>query len=452
MDNLNNKNLEEHLVSITPSKRQMAHQQLEFYGFFHYTINTYTGKEWGDGTESPSLFFPEQFNPSQWVRAIKSAGMKGAILTCKHHDGFCLWPSRYTGHTIAASPYKNGAGDIVKEVSEACRREGLKFGVYLSPWDRNHPSYGQGKAYDDYFVNQLTELLTQYGEIFCVWLDGACGEGKNGKIQQYDWLRYYDTIRRLQPDACISVTGPDVRWCGNEAADTRKEEWSVVPARMFDPMKIQENSQTSDTDEFRNRKISSSDQDLGSREALKGETALIWYPAEVDVSIRPGWFYHPEEDGQVRTPEELLEIYDRSVGGNALLLLNVPPMPNGLLNQRDVAVLEELGRRIRARQAFNFALEASQEREITDEGWDYLRLTWEKEVSLSFLVIQEDIRFSQRVEGFQIRNGDTGQILAVGTVIGYKKHIRLPRVKLKSLELVITMCRREAHILRVECY
>ena len=422
MDNLNNKRLEEHLVSITPSKRQMAHQQLEFYGFFHYTINTYTGKEWGDGTESPSLFFPEQFNPAQWVQAIKSAGMKGAILTCKHHDGFCLWPSRYTGHTIAASPYKNGAGDIVREVSEACRREGLKFGVYLSPWDRNHPSYGQGKAYDDYFVNQLTELLTQYGEIFCVWLDGACGEGKNGKIQQYDWRRYYDTIRHFRPDACISVTGPDVRWCGNEAADTRKEEWSVVPARMFDPMKIQENSQTSDTDEFRNRKISSSDQDLGSREALKGEKDLIWYPAEVDVSIRPGWFYHPEEDEQVRTPEELLEIYDRSVGGNALLLLNVPPMPNGLLNQRDVTVLDELGKRIRARQAFNFALEAFKEEGITKEGCYYLRFTWEKKVTLSFLVLQENIGFSQRVEEFQIVNKDTGQILAAGTVIGYRKH------------------------------
>lgn len=443
---------EEQLTAITPSKRQLAHQQLEFYGFFHYTINTYTGKEWGDGTESPSLFSPSHLDAGQWVRAIKAAGMKGAILTCKHHDGFCLWPSRYTGHTVAASPYKNGSGDVVAEVADACRKEGLKFGIYLSPWDRNHPSYGQGEAYDDYFVNQLTELLTNYGEIFCVWLDGACGEGKNGKVQRYDWNRYYETIRRLQPEACISVTGPDIRWCGNEAADTRKEEWSVVSARMFDPMKIQENSQQDDTREFRQKKIASSDQDLGSRKALEGEEKLIWYPAEVDVSIRPGWFYHPEEDAMVRSPQELLEIYDRSVGGNALLLLNVPPMPDGRLNDADVKALEGLGDLIRDRQKHNAALDARIQRGFAKDGTFYIKLDWEKPVSLSFLVLQEDIRYSQRVEAFRILDGETKEVLYTGTVIGYKKHILLPEKKLKRLVVEIRKSRREPHILNTECY
>lgn len=443
---------EEQLTAVTPSKRQLAHQQLEFYGFFHYTINTYTGKEWGDGTESPSLFSPSHLDAGQWIRAIKAAGMKGAILTCKHHDGFCLWPSRYTSHTVAASPYKNGKGDVVAEVAEACRKEGLKFGIYLSPWDRNHPSYGQGEAYDDYFVNQLTELLSNYGDIFCVWLDGACGEGKNGKVQRYDWNRYYETIRRLQPEACISVTGPDIRWCGNEAADTRKEEWSVVSARMFDPMKIQENSQQDDTKEFRQKKITSSDQDLGSRKALEGEEKLIWYPAEVDVSIRPGWFYHTEEDVMVRSPQELLEIYDRSVGGNALLLLNVPPMPDGRLNDADVNALKGLGDLIRNRQKHNAALDAEIQRGFAKDGTFYIKLSWEQTVSLSFLVLQEDIRYSQRVESFRILNGQTRELLFAGTVIGYKKHILLPEQKVTSLLIEIEKSRSDPRILNIECY
>lgn len=221
----------EKLIQVVPSKRQLRHQQLEFYGFFHYSINTYTGREWGDGTESPLLFSPEHLDAEQWVKAIKAAGMKGAILTCKHHDGFCLWPSKYTSHSVAASPYKEGKGDVVREVADACQKEGLKFGIYLSPWDRNQPCYG---------------------------------EGKNGKVQRYDWERYFEVIRTLQPDACISVCGPDVRWCGNEAGDTRPEEWSVVPKRLCDTERIKELSQQEDHEEFRNRKISSSDLDLGS--------------------------------------------------------------------------------------------------------------------------------------------------------------------------------------------
>ena len=213
--------LDRRLIRITPSPRQLRLQEMEFYAFVHFTVNTFTDREWGDGTENPAIFNPTGMNADQWVEAIKASGMKGLILTCKHHDGFCLWPSKHTDHTIAASPYKDGKGDIVGEVAAACQRGGIGFGVYLSPWDRNQPLYGTGKPYDDYFVAQLTELLTQYGEVFSVWFDGACGEGPNGKKQYYDWERYYATIRRLQPNACIHVCGPDIRWCGNEAGDTR---------------------------------------------------------------------------------------------------------------------------------------------------------------------------------------------------------------------------------------
>lgn len=188
-------------ASITPSPRQLAWQQLEFYAFTHFGMNTFTNREWGDGTEDPALFNPDALDADQWVAAVKSAGMKALILTCKHHDGFCLWPSAYTEHSVKNSPWKNGQGDVVREVSDACRRGGIKFGVYLSPWDRHDARYGQGKPYDDYFVSQLTELATNYGDIFCFWFDGACGEGKNGKKQIYDWERYYAVLRKLQPNA-----------------------------------------------------------------------------------------------------------------------------------------------------------------------------------------------------------------------------------------------------------
>ena len=259
---------DERLIRVRPDKRQVEFQKVEFYAFIHFTINTYTGKEWGDGTESPEIFMPDHLDAAQWVTAIKDAGMRGLILTCKHHDGFCLWPSRYTRHSVAASPYKGGKGDIVREVADACQAAGIKFGVYLSPWDRNSELYGRGEEYDDYFVNQLTELLTNYGPVFDVWFDGACGEGAGGMRQCYNWERYYEVIRKLQPDACINVCGPDIRWCGNEAGDTRDAEWSVVPARLRDTEMIADKSQqTDDTDfSFRRRTISSSDADLGSRE------------------------------------------------------------------------------------------------------------------------------------------------------------------------------------------
>ena len=313
-------------ASVTPSPRQLAWQQLEFYGFIHFGMNTFAGREWGDGTDSPQLFHPKDLDPDQWVAALKSAGMRGLILTCKHHDGFCLWPSAFTEYSVKNAPWREGQGDVVALTAEACRRGGLKFGVYLSPWDRHDPRYGTGRPYDDYYVHQLTELCTRYGELFCVWMDGACGEGPNGKRQVYDWPRYYETVRRLQPGAVLSVCGPDVRWCGNEAGHCRPSEWSVVPAQLMDAAYTAGRSQQADDGTF-SRRVDRQDEDLGSREVIAAAGELAWYPAEVDTSVRPGWFYHPEEDSQVRTPEELLDIYLDAVGGNAALLLNVPPAP-----------------------------------------------------------------------------------------------------------------------------
>ena len=278
------------LVKIHPSARQLAVEQMEFYAFVHFTVNTFTDREWGDGTEPEEVFNPTAFDAEQWTDALLAAGMKGLILTCKHHDGFCLWPSAWTGHSVKNSPWKNGGGDIVREVSDACRRAGLKFGVYLSPWDRNSPFYGQGKPYDDYFCAQLTELLTNYGEIFSVWFDGACGEGPNGKKQVYDWARYYALIRELQPGAAISVCGPDIRWCGNEAGDTRPSEWSVLPTGFARPDDVAEKSQQEDSAAFREKSLSATERDLGSREFLEGAVGYKWSPCETNTSIRPGWF------------------------------------------------------------------------------------------------------------------------------------------------------------------
>ncbi len=451
--------LDRRLVSVVPHQRQLLWQEMEFYAFVHFTVNTYTGREWGDGSEEESIFNPTAFDAAQWVDAVKSAGMKALILTCKHHDGFCLWPSKYTGHTVAKSPFRNGRGDIVREVADACRAGGIRFGVYLSPWDRNNPSYGYGKAYDDYFVNQLTELLTNYGPICSVWLDGACGEGKNGKKQLYDWSRYYETVRRLQPEACLHICGPDVRWCGNEAGDTRPSEWSVVPKRTSETEKIASQSQQSDDDLFRQRKITAGDQDLGSRAVLENEPDLIWYPAEVDTSIRPGWFYHPEEDDKVRSLNELLHIYYNSVGGNACLLLNIPPAPNGLFHPNDVRRLQELGNTLRDTFAVNLlegaSLTASCQEEahgvndVRQKGYDRfykapdgirqaeITIQFPEPTEVSHVVLQENICLSQRIESFELRD-EADRLLYRGTTVGYKRIAAFPKTKLQTLRVLIT--------------
>lgn len=454
---------DERLIRVRPDKRQVEFQKVEFYAFIHFTINTYTGKEWGDGTESPEIFMPDHLDAAQWVTAIKDAGMRGLILTCKHHDGFCLWPSRYTRHSVAASPYKGGKGDIVREVADACQAAGIKFGVYLSPWDRNSELYGRGKEYDDYFVNQLTELLTNYGPVFDVWFDGACGEGAGGMRQCYNWERYYKVIRKLQPDACINVCGPDIRWCGNEAGDTRDAEWSVVPARLRDTEMIADKSQqTDDTDfSFRRRTISSSDTDLGSREFLKDEPDLIWYPVEVNTSIRPGWFYHQEEDDKVRSLEELSQIYFHSVGGNGTFLLNIPPNKEGLLAKEDVERLKELGEFLRKAFKRNLVEEAVLAVDSYKEGFEIenvrepgygkyfstregitsctIDIEFEEETVIHYLILQENIEMSQRIEGFSVWTETDGNLREVyrGKVVGYKHIAQLKGIRTKFLQIKI---------------
>lgn len=455
--------LDERLAGIVPHERQLRFQQLEFYAFIHFTVNTFTDREWGDGTESPAIFAPKRLDPAQWVEAARSAGMKGLILTCKHHDGFCLWQSKLTAHTVAASPWKNGCGDVVRETAEACRKGGIKFGVYLSPWDRNCPFYGEGKAYDDFFVGQLTELLSNYGEIFSVWLDGACGEGANGKKQVCDWARYYAAIRALQPNACISVCGPDVRWCGNEAGHTRPSEWSVVPERTRDTELTAQKSQHSDDGEFRLRTITAADSDLGSRAILKNEEKLIWYPAEVNTSIRPGWFWHESENDKVKSLGELVSIYNNSVGGNATFLLNVPPTREGLIHENDVRRLGELGEYLRAAFRDNLLEQAA----LTADGSNIdaaradgygeffigakggntaeILAEWEETVPIGCIVLKENIRLGQRVERFTVEAELDGKYAEVyrGTVIGYKRIVPLGRVVTRRVRIRITDSRTE---------
>lgn len=456
---------------VVPSARQLEWQRTEFYGFIHFGVNTMTDREWGLGHEDPAIFDPAALDAGQWVSAMKSAGMRGVILTCKHHDGFALWPSAVSTHTVASSPWRGGEGDLVAEVAEACREHGLKFGVYLSPWDRTEATYGSGDAYDDFFVAQLTELLTGYGDIFSVWFDGANGEGPDGRKQYYDWDRYYEVVRRLQPGAVISVCGPDVRWCGNEAGQTRENEWSVVPRSLQDAERTADKSQKVDDGEF-SRAARSDEDDLGSRTALLAtDEPLVWYPAEVNTSIRPGWFHHPAEDDQVRSASELFEIYRRSVGGNATFLLNLPPNRDGLLSQPDVAALRELGERIRslgdrdvahlADVRFTSAPVASAALTDLDPAsgvWTpdaadprpAITLRWTEPQELTGLVLREDIARGQLVELVEVfavaEGGGEARRIATAGAVGYQRFIDLDRVRTTELTIVFAETRATPRI------
>jgi alpha-L-fucosidase len=442
----------ERAARVTPSPRQLAWQELEFIAFIHFTVNAFTDKEWGDGNEDPAIFDPAQFDARQWVRAVKSAGMRMILLTAKHHDGFCLWPSRYTEHSVKSSPWKNGKGDIVREVSEACREGGIKFGVYLSPWDRHEPTYGDSPAYNEHFKNQLRELLTNYGPIAEVWFDGACGEGPNGKRQVYDWDGYYQVIRELQPDAVIAIRGPDVRWCGNEAGNVRKSEWSVIPIPAGgDPLR---------TDLMA--------EDLGSREKLKEAERFIWYPAEVNTSIRPGWFYHASDDLRVKSLEHLLEIYYGSVGGNGVFLLNLPPDPRGLIHENDVERLRELGEVLRATFERDLAKDAAARAShvrgndpafgpdkiadgdkntywTTDDGVTAATVEFDlgEERSFNCATLQERIQVGQRVEDFALDawDGRNWRELVRSTTIGYKRLLRFGEVTARKVRVRILQSR-----------
>ncbi len=432
------------LISITPSERQLAWHRLEFYAFVHYGINTYYEREWGDGKEQPSKFNPTELDTDQWVRSLVEGGLKGLILTCKHHDGFCLWPSAYTEHSVKNSPYKNGKGDIVREVSDSCKRYGIAFGVYLSPWDRNCKYYGDSPRYNEYFINQLTELLTGYGEIFSVWFDGACGEGANGKVQQYDWEAYHSTIRKLQPGAVINVCGPDVRWCGNEAGVCRKSEWNVVSKRLQSIEGIAAESQQTDGVEFRENPITSSDEDLGSREALAKEKDLVWYPAEVDTSIRPGWFYSENDDDKVRTLEELLNIYYSSVGGNASLLLNIPPDKRGLFHENDVERLKEVGDYLKSNFTDYIYNITSPTFTQNEDGSYEFSFSIEDDSVANHIILKENLAFSQRVERYEITAGNG--FTYSGTVIGSKKIIKVTKTNIKEIKIKILQSRGEPRL------
>lgn len=313
-----------------PTPAQLQWQRDELAMFLHFGVNTFTDREWGDGREDPAIFAPTALDARQWARAARDAGFRAMILTAKHHDGFCLWPTETTRHSVASSPWRDGRGDVVREFVDACHAFRLRAGLYLSPWDRNHPSYGDSARYNDVYAAQLTELLTRYGPLAEIWFDGANGEGPNGKHQVYDWPRVFALVRRLQPDAVIfSDAGPDVRWCGNERGEAGDPNWSTV-----DPSAVPFPGASGP----------------GITDALQhGDPhGAVWRPAEVDVSIRPGWFYHASEDEKVRTPANLLQLYARSVGRNGKLLLNVPPMPTGLLHDRDVAALSDFRRLVTA--------------------------------------------------------------------------------------------------------
>lgn len=325
-----------------PSERQLRWQAMEVTGFIHFTVNTFTDKEWGYGDESPEIFAPTAFDAGQIAGVAAEAGMKGLILTAKHHDGFCLWPSAYTDHSVKHSPWRGGQGDVVRELATACQEQGIGFGIYLSPWDRNHPRYGH-PDYLTYYRNQLRELLSNYGPLFEVWFDGANGgEGYYGgarenrridKERYYDWETTWSIVRELQPEAVIfSDAGPDIRWVGNESGVAGDPCWGTISPDGMAPG-------------LADPKVLNTGHRNGSH----------WRPAEVDVSIRPGWFYHAHEDDQVRSPENLLQVYYESVGRGCNLLLNLPPDRRGLIHERDVASLREWRRILDATFATDLA-------------------------------------------------------------------------------------------------
>lgn len=423
---------------VTPTRNQLEWQQMELTAFLHYGINTYTNREWGDGKESPELFNPTAFDADQIVKSLKAGGFKLIILTCKHHDGFCLWPSKFTEHSVKNSPYK---GDVVKEISEACARHGIKFGVYLSPWDRNAPSYGDSPKYNEYFINQLTELLTNYGEVSEVWFDGACGEGPNGKVQVYDWEAVTATIHKLQPDAVTAICGDDVRWVGNESGKGRESEWNVTPLAP----KVYANSSSLRSE----LNIDETTRDLGSRELISKAKELLWYASETDVSIRPGWFYHESQNQYVRSLKNLVDIYFSSVGSNSSLLLNIPPTLEGKVHPIDSVRLKEFGDYISNAFAQDYAINGN--KVVTLAAGEECSRDIQSGAKINCVMLQEDISKGQRVERFTVELLIDGQWIAVGkgTTIGYKRLLRFPATTAEKVRVIINESRREANILRI---
>jgi alpha-L-fucosidase len=452
-------------ADVRPTPRQIAWQRDEFSAFIHFGMNTFTGREWGDGTEDPRQFNPTELDAGQWVRAAKAAGVTRMILTAKHHDGFCLWPTEYTEHCVRNSPWRDGQGDVVGEFVEACRAEGMHYGIYISPWDRHEPTYGDSPKYNQFFLNQLREVLTTYPGIVEVWFDGACAEGPNGKRQEYDWRAYWKLIRELAPEAVITVRGPDVRWCGNEGGHSRQSEWSVIP------MPGDDQSWEASDETLSGYTQDIHGDDLGSRDALmrsrRDRSVLAWYPAQVNTSIRPGWFYHEHEDARVRSLEDLIGVYYGSVGGNAQFLLNIPPDRRGLFQENDVARLKQFGEVHRATFARNLAEGAKLTAEaedgasvgdvasLLDEDLDTFWTTTDgpasatltaeltEPVQANCLSLQEHIASGQRVEAFEVEIFANGKWRPAvrSTVIGFKRLVRFDEATISRIRIRFTQFR-----------
>lgn len=437
-----------------PSEAQVDWHQMELNAFIHFTTNTFTDKEWGYGDESPEIFNPTEFDADQWVSVLKEVGFQGVILTCKHHDGFVLWPSEYTDHSVEQSPWRNGEGDVVGAVEEACRKHGLKFGVYLSPWDRNRADYGQ-PSYITYYRNQLEELFTNYGPVFEMWFDGANGgDGYYGGAREnreidrqtyYDWPTTLDYVRELQPEPEVlffSDAGPGVRWVGNERGIAGETNWNTI---------------TADT-------LYAGKSGINDLLATGSPDGKSWIPAEVDVSIRPGWFYHASEDSLVKTPEQLFDIYLSSVGRGSTLLLNIPPDRRGLFHENDVAALrgwrqlldktfsQNLADGAEA-QADSYRGEDSQfaATNVTDGDFETYWATDDEVTSgsvevklgqaqtIKYVMLQEYIPLGQRVSKFSVEawKDGTWQPVAKATTIGYKRILPVDSVRTNKIRVNI---------------
>lgn len=428
---------------LIPTKQQKEWQEMEFTCFLHFGMNTFTGREWGDGTEDPKTFNPTELDCDQWVKALKEGGFKMAILTAKHHDGFCLWPTKTTDHSVASSSWKGGKGDVVAELRKACTKYGLKFGVYLSPWDRHAPCYGEGEVYNKYFIEQLTELLTNYGEVHEVWFDGANGEGPNGKKQEYDWDAILKTIHTLQPNAVTAIMGDDVRWVGNEGGVGRETEWS---ATINAP-----GSYTQASNKLKERGITNMSPDLGSRYRLKDAECAYWYPSEVDVSIRPGWFFHEEENSKVRSLANLVDIYYKSVGRNSVLLLNIPPTTKGLIHDIDATNIKQLNTYLNETFKKNLLGKASS---FSMSEGETKVFDVKKGSLVNTVMLQEDITKGQRIEDFLVEALIDGwwKVVARGTTVGYKRLLKFDTCQPTQLRVTLYQCRGTANISNLGAY
>jgi alpha-L-fucosidase len=447
-----------------PSDRQLVWHNMEYYMFVHFTVNTFTDKEWGYGDEKESVFNPSELDCRQWARVARDAGMKGIIITAKHHDGFCLWPSNFTSHSVKNSTWKDGHGDVLKELRSACNEYGLKLGIYLSPWDRNSSFYGTPE-YLTYYRNQLRELLTSYGDIFEVWFDGANGgDGYYGGAKEkrkidnrtyYDWSNTDKIVRELQPSSVMfSDAGPDIRWVGNESGMGSLTNWCLLKKDSMYP-----------------------GGDFAKILGEGHEGGNYWVPAEVDVSIRPGWFYHERQDSLVRSPENLMELYYSSVGRNSNLLLNVPPDRRGLLHENDIRSLMKFrellkkeftddlakGRKITAGSFRGKGYEASNANDGNPETYwatkdnektGQLIIDLGNETELNRIVLQEYIKLGQRIKDFQVSAFQDGgwKPLIDGTTIGYKVIRKFPLIKTSKIKVTFSDSKACPCISNIELY